>query len=88
MKIYFNWLGEWTELDNDNDFINGMSPSSFVDSLQNITSDIEMMSYVETIKITKQDINYYVPANLLVWRENKKEDSKSFAKPQAINRLF
>ena len=30
MKIYFNWLGEWLEIDDKDDYIEDMRPSDFI----------------------------------------------------------
>lgn len=59
MKIYFQWLGDWIELDNENDFINGTRAIDFVYKL--IDHDNS------TIEIKKDDTRYYIPMSLLVY---------------------
>lgn len=73
MHMYFNWLGEWKTISDDNDYIEDMKPSDFI--LNNLmpctTKDIldnEMVIPV-IVKISKGKHNYYIPISQLVWNE-------------------
>lgn len=69
MKIYFNWLGEWIELDNDEDLINDMNPKTFINGISKLNSQDDIILYAKTLNIRKSNHIYYIPANLLVWEE-------------------
>lgn len=71
MQIYFNWLGEWIELNNDEDLINGIDPISFITASIKLNESKDIMLYEEIITITKKDYYYSIPGNLLVWKEQK-----------------
>ena len=68
MKIYFNWLNDWIEL-NDEDLINDMSPTSYIKAITMINEGKDILLYEKTIIIRKGKYIYHIPANLLVWKE-------------------
>lgn len=70
MKIYFNWLGEWIELDEDNDLINDMNPKTFISGISKLNSQKDIILYEKTLIICKNNHKYHIPANMLVWKEN------------------
>lgn len=59
MKIYFQWLGDWIELDNEKDIINGTRAIDFVYKLTDHDNS--------TIEIKKDATRYYIPMSLLVY---------------------
>lgn len=65
MNIYFNWLGKWIEIDNENDYIHDMEPNSFISSLY------QMNNKYDIVEIKKKDFTYYVPTSQIVWKEKK-----------------
>lgn len=72
MNIYFNWLGNWIELDDDNDCISDMRPSDFIKGLYNIVDIDTAEPYIAPVRIKKDNNEYYVPTNLIVWKQQLK----------------
>lgn len=71
MKIYFNWLGEWKELDDENDYIEDMSPSEFIAMRIRTYEPLHSLDNIapKYIKIKKEDNYYFVQISQLVWSE-------------------
>lgn len=74
MKIYFNWLGEWKKIDNDEDIICYLKPKEFIDNLI-IYFDKQILNknnfeHFEFVEIVKKDENtlYKVHISQLMWK--------------------
>lgn len=73
MKVYFNWLGKWIELDNDKDLIEDISPIDFVN--YNIQDYISKDNFKENIyfplfvTIKKQNVEYHIHLSQVAWNE-------------------
>lgn len=73
MKVYFNWLGKWIELDKDKDLIEDISPIDFVN--YNIQDYISKDNFKENIyfplfvTIKKQNVKYHIHLSQVAWNE-------------------
>lgn len=74
MEIYFNWLGEWKKIDNDEDIICYLKPKEFIDNLI-IYFDKQILNknnfeHFEFVEIVKKDENtlYKVHISQLMWK--------------------
>lgn len=74
MEIYFNWLGEWKKIDNDEDIICYLKPKEFIDNLI-IYFDKQIVNknnfeHFEFVEIVKKDENtlYKVHISQLMWK--------------------
>lgn len=73
MKVYFNWLGSWVEL-TDDDSIMDMNPSDFVYS--NIPKNFykddldEGCIIPQFVTIRKNNTEYHIHISQIVWKDN------------------
>ncbi len=77
MKMYFKWLDEIIELNDEEDMIEGMKCSCFAGRLINNTY-IEKTKDNEYICINKGNYNYYVPITSIVCKEEKVKDNNIY----------
>lgn len=80
MEIYFNWLGEWIKIDEEEDNICGIVPSEFVEKIINpivyIHKETEDSDAIQQIvQIYHENTTYYVPLAQLVWKITNKISS-------------
>lgn len=71
MQIYFNWLGEWKEINNEKDTIDNMIPSEFVAMKIRTYEPLRTLDNIapKFIKIKKGNYYYYIQFSQLVWSE-------------------
>ena len=69
MKVYFNWLGEWIEL-NNSDTICGCPAVKFVtDKAHDIEFDSKLLS--NRVEIHHKSDSYFVDFSLIAWTDKE-----------------
>lgn len=78
MKLYFNWLGEWIEINNNDDYIMDMNPIDFInynipkDFSKEDFNDGSTVIFPQFITIRKENSQYNVHISQIVWKEDIK----------------
>ena len=73
MQIFFKWMDQWIEL-NEDDYIETLSPIDFIKIIPTQFSKDEFeengMFYPQFITIRKNYTEYHIHISQLIWRED------------------